>query len=604
MKWRIFSASIFSSLLLMAVAPNAQAFNCPSSGPIVATEAMCKFFVHYGSETATPDARIISRLKLQAGDRTRSIALIIGISSYPNFSSDAQLPPAANDVTHLTKFLRDDQKFDEIIVLQNADATADNISYFLDDYLLARAAQFNNKARILIAYSGHGVPQRAGLPPAIVLGNATSVSDVTNSYALSRIRTSVENLAGASYHVLALINACYGGTVFSYAFGGGQPSDSYSPGTYALTAGADNQLVYSLRGPGDGSIFFDEIIKGVTFGDADPNYPQIVIGTNAETGGVVRLGALSNYLETQIEILNNRNPPSVGQPYSPPWIGPLMPSPQKALGGFFFLSRVVQEAHGFAPSPPVVSTVAFGAAVSSVPGHPNVKIFNAPSDYPIRGIDVSRFTPVVDWNAVKSDVNFAYLKATQAGTDIDTTFKGYWASASAAGIDRGAYHVMGFCDPVERQFDLIKSVVPKDNGALPFAIDPELYLFGPASELACGKALGMPEIQKRILHMAQLLHEYYGKVPIIYAPRQAFSDFQDDQFSQYMIWLASYRLGAKAPDVRLPGRNPWTLWQFSPTARFPGISSGVNESVFFGTPAQFQQFKEGETNVALAAVTK
>src|SRR5262249_14604994 len=227
LKKRIGARIALSLLSVVAFMSRANAPTCPF-GVDVADLTMCRFFYHYGSEQTKPDARIVGRLKLAAGDRTRSFALIIGISKYPNFLPQDQLTPATNDVAHLKTFLKDDQKFDEIIVLENDDATAANISYFLNDYLLTRSSLYNRKSRILIAYSGHGVKQQNMLPPSLVLSNATSLADVSNLYSLSLIRTSVENLASANFHVLALINACFGGMVFAVALGGGQPSDSYS----------------------------------------------------------------------------------------------------------------------------------------------------------------------------------------------------------------------------------------------------------------------------------------------------------------------------------------------------------------------------------------
>lgn len=581
----------------------ARAFSCPS-GPTVANETMCSYFFYYGSESVTPDARITSRVKLGTGERVRNIALIIGISSYPNFSTDQQLPAAANDVEHLKTFLKDDEKFDEVIVLQNADATKDNIRYFLEDYILQRAAQFNNKARILIAYSGHGVQAVGGYPPAIVLSNATSLTDGTHAYPLSLIRTEIENLAGVSFQALALINACFGGNVFAFGIPGGNLSDSYSPGTYALTAGADNQLVYSLGGSGDGSIFFDTLIQGVRNGQASP-YPIIVVGSDKQSGGVVSLGALNEYLVEQIQALNGKNPPPPSSPFSVPWIGPIMPAPQRALGGFFFLSPVLVTAHGFAPTKPVVSSVAFGQAVSSIPGRPDIKVFNAPTDYLVRGVDVSHYSSIPDWQVLaKANFNFAYVKATQSNNLKDEKFSAYWEASRAAKLDHGAYHVMGFCTTVEQQLQFIKATVPKESDALPFAIDPEFYLpgWGPPAESACAHALGKPEIQNRVLQLAQGVRDYYGKVPLIYAPRQAFADFQSDHFLQYMIWLASYRKGAP-PDVGLPGKNPWTLWQYTDDAKIEGLKD-VNASVFFGSPAQYQTFKQGKTNLGLAVAVQ
>src|SRR6476620_6874549 len=57
-----------------------------------------------------------------------------------------------------------------------------------------------------------------------------------------------------------------------------------------------------------------------------------------------------------------------------------------------------------------------------------------PKDYPIHGIDVSKFQGNIDWNAVASSgVKFAWIKATEGG-DRDARFQANWEGAKAAGI--------------------------------------------------------------------------------------------------------------------------------------------------------------------------
>ena len=63
-----------------------------------------------------------------------------------------------------------------------------------------------------------------------------------------------------------------------------------------------------------------------------------------------------------------------------------------------------------------------------------------PRDYPIHGIDVSKFQGDIDWNAVaNSGVKFAWIKATEGG-DRDARFQANWEGAKAVGIPHGAYH--------------------------------------------------------------------------------------------------------------------------------------------------------------------
>src|SRR5579871_4785398 len=49
-----------------------------------------------------------------------------------------------------------------------------------------------------------------------------------------------------------------------------------------------------------------------------------------------------------------------------------------------------------------------------------------PKDYPIHGIDVSKFQGDIDWNAVASSgIKFAWIKATEGG-DADARFQANW----------------------------------------------------------------------------------------------------------------------------------------------------------------------------------
>jgi GH25 family lysozyme M1 (1,4-beta-N-acetylmuramidase) len=610
-------------LLLVALicleATKAQAVTC-DSGAEVTDANLCRFIYHFAPEGTVADPRVRSRLNLRGQDRSRSIALVVGISKYSRIA-DAQLPPAAVDVANLKRFLKDEQRFDEIIVLENEDADKNNISYFLNDYALPRAALYGRKSRFLFAYTGHGIPPAGGLPASLVLSGAASLSDANNLYYLSLIRTSLENLAAANFHVLALINACYGGAVFSTAPAGGNPDVSYQPGSYALTAGADDQLVYALGKPGNGSIFFDVLIKGISTGEADPYYPVVVKeadveggGVDVQRGGVVRLGALATYLTTAIARLNQLRRRGQGD-LSAPWIGPVEPATQVAKGGFFFLSRVTTEAKenpwwlrwipdwvGGAkleiPVPKVVSYQTIPAPVSSLPGRPDIKIFNAPDDYPIRGIDVSQIDGEIDWGrmaAAPDKIFFAYIKATDRVAD--TRFEANWSAAGRAGIERGAYHVFRFCDPVDEQFDLIVRTVPTLDDALPIAVDAERYA------QPCRGASETEDRRARLFRLVDRLKRHYGKLPLIYGPRAVLGAFSDERPSRYMVWLASYARGAPTgpPDLALAGNNPWTLWQHGARASFDSIAGKVDLNAFFGTAEQFRRFKEGRENAAFAA---
>ena len=370
--------AVISVLLTPIWSYSAQAFVCPS-GARVKDEAFCRFFRMYRTGDDPLDARITKRLKVGVGQKVRSIAVVIGNSVYKNLEG-ADLPPAKIDFDNLVRFFSTTQQFDEVIGLENDDATRSSIGYFLDEYLVDRSASFPNSARLVVAYSGHGIPARGPFPAALVLAGAQSTSEAANLYPLSSLKSSLQNLSGAYFHVLALINACYGGAVFDVALGGGNQSISTEPGAHALTAGPNDELVYSLGETGQGSIFFDSLIKGIERGEADIFFVNEVDSQSRlsrHKGDIVRLGGLVSYLTNEIENINTirlrADPGAV--PYNGPWSGSIEPIKSTARGAFFFLS------------PKAATQVSFGLPATIQPSG-SIRL---PSDRSIDGLGVQPY---------------------------------------------------------------------------------------------------------------------------------------------------------------------------------------------------------------------
>jgi lysozyme len=585
-------------LIQVSVAYVAGAVTC-SNGAEVAKSELCTFFYQFSDQPRELDPRIGLRVGVTNSDETRSMALIVGISSYPKIAH-ASILAAKIDTDRLKRFLAEDQKFDEVIVLENDDATAENINYFLNSYLPQRALSFAGKSRFLFAYSGHGIPRAGAIPASFVLSAATSASDANNLYSLAHLRTSLENLANSQFHVLALINACYGGNVFSPAQQG-NPSVSYEPGSYALTAGSAEKPVASFGGPNDGSIFFDLIINGIKSGDADKDYPTLIDenGNVIQRGGVVRLGALANYLTTQFENIKPLRIPGESKPLklSAPWIGPVETPPAVARGGFFFLSPITTTGQRIITVPP--------GPTSSLPGRPDIKVFGAAEEYPNRGITISQYEGEVDWDAVaKTGITFVYIRVG-GSRGKDRMFAYHWRESAKRGLDRGAYIVYSYCHPVAAQVELIRSAIVDESPLLPTAIDVESYDFpgnyNPA-EVTCARAASDEETRNRVFELAGQIQKLYGKTPMIYANRRILAKLNDARFDQYMVWLASYtKSGEPNSQLRLSGSNPWTLWQYTTTKVIDGIGDRCDSNVFFGTKEQYEAFKTGVGNVALEA---
>ncbi|KRB10289.1 GH25 family lysozyme [Lysobacter sp. Root690] len=579
---------------------SAEATIC-ASGPEVDAEAYCAYFKFYRTQDETPDPRIAKRLIPTGNETVRSIALIIGNSVYPNIQgTNGSLSAAAIDVSNLTDFFVNDQQFDEVIVLSNGDATKDSIDYFLRTYLRNVGIEHVGKMRLVVAYSGHGVKAGPGSDARLLLSQATSMTDNTNSIPMADLRTRLGELSQNYFHVVALVNACYSGALFGDAAAGGSLWETDEPAAHAVSASSDIEPSFSLGGPTDGSIFFDGILAGIRNSDSDPTIDVVMRDkVVVQHGGVVRLGAVEHALISTIDGINQtRNLAAGEKKVKYPWIGSIVP-PRDGLkpGGFFFLSPIIYDV----PE----AQVELRYVASFVPGRPELQVFGASEEYDIRGIDVSRYEDDIDWRAVKdkTDFRFAYIRYADS-QGRDARFAGHWREAKRVGLDRGAVHVFDYCRSVDEQFAMIRDGFSLFWGELPFAIDVGQAVY--PAQAACLGRLGREGWQTGVLQLAERVQEYSRKTPLIYGTRDQFDQMLDERFDRYMIWLAVYRKGVKpqAADLGLKGQNPWTLWQYDSSLTVPGIGDNVDGNVFWGNERAYEAFKGARSNLTLQMATQ
>jgi len=631
---------------------------CPNGAP-ARDEKYCHFFVHFNKDSNSPlDIRIAEALEVKTASETRSIGLIVAIDKYPMIPG-GDISAAAVDARRLQDFLIQEQKFDEVILLRNEEATVDNINYFLEDYLVNRPADFNKKARLLIAYSGHGrfgTSDGAGdTQAAFILSGATDVNGYTNIYKMQNFAQDIEFLAPKYFHIITLINACYGGGFFTSGSLGGNADAYRKPGSYAITAGTDRDVTIATDAS-RGSVFFDQLITGITTGDADLAYKNAygVVDVNGagQYLGLARTNALMTYLTTQFELISkDRRKSAPDFRLNEPWIGPAQPG--IARGGFFFLSAtnptpashamvtdrgtlsrsrstllnesssshvellrtggmpvkpvfvaaaqavpMAQPAPPSLPAVPKVQNVPLGP-ISSIPGRPDIKIFKAPDVYPVQGLDISSQDGKVDWKTVSEtfEPTFIYLRAV-AWKGPDKRFRENLLAVKALNLDYGAYFKYDFCLSPKAQIERLLKIFPPDPNALPVSIE----IVNPRGEdnhqLECLSKLSMKQAKADIFTAADIVEKTYGKTPLLYGNHFNLYDFYESRFDRFMIWLGHY--GTSGVEMR--GRNPWTLWQYSGTLNVKGIGSRTTGDVFFGTREQYQIFKRGQGNTALQAV--
>lgn len=190
----------------------------------------------------------------------------------------------------------------------------------------------------------------------------------------------------------------------------------------------------------------------------------------------------------------------------------------------------------------------------------------------IQGIDVSHFQDRVDWQAVKAaGMVFAFAKATQGVSYVDTLFDRNWRGMKQTGIIRGAYHFFDFTADASTQAAHYLNCVTPSLGDLPPVLDIE-YL----------PKRGDLNTRIRDIKIWLLqVEQGCGRQPIIYTNPSFWRDYMGNtrDFCDYPLWIANY--GVSTP--HLPGAwTSWLFWQASENGRVEGIDVPVDLDYFNG----------------------
>ena len=270
-----------------------------------------RYFARFVDDRTLPE-QMLNAVHMTSREYGRGFALIAGISKYPSIGGAAgDLAPAGEDVRKLVNYLTTYEKFDEIVVLKDADVTEANLSFFLQRYFPRRLQQFPH-SRFLFAYSGHGATVNG--KGYILTAEAHDFTDTFNSIPMATLRAMFQQVVDSGFHVLALINACYSGDFLKRSFGDARFIPKY-PGAHAITAGGSSERTWHDPTVGSGSLFFEKL------------YPALDgrIGRD----GIVTVDDLAAYLRREVQISTEQT--------QNPLPGDL--SRDGSLGGFFFFNR-------------------------------------------------------------------------------------------------------------------------------------------------------------------------------------------------------------------------------------------------------------------------
>lgn len=181
----------------------------------------------------------------------------------------------------------------------------------------------------------------------------------------------------------------------------------------------------------------------------------------------------------------------------------------------------------------------------------------------LEGIDVSIYQGAINWPTVASSgKRFAFIKATDGTTSVDSRFADNWPASRDAGLFRAPYHYAHpGRDAVTQAVHFYSQVGALGPGDL-----------GPALDLEQSDGQPKDAVLKWALAFLDKVEELFGRPAIVYTG--GFWKFElgnpaASPVATRPLWLAQYAANATLPAAW----KAWTFWQYSGSGTVPGISA-------------------------------
>ncbi len=206
----------------------------------------------------------------------------------------------------------------------------------------------------------------------------------------------------------------------------------------------------------------------------------------------------------------------------------------------------------------------------------NVNANIGSTSYPIKGIDVSHWQGNINWSSVhSSNIVFAFVKATQGTSYVDSNFEENMKNGHAAGIYMSAYH---FADP--QDYNAKDSAKHFVDVIKPYLKDGYMR---PVLDLEEGSSLGKQTLSDWVNKFMVEVYNLTGIKPIIYTNTNYAENYLDSSVEQWNLWIANY-------DVSSPNTgiwDSWAFWQYTDKGQVPGVSGNVDLDYYNGNLDSF-----------------
>lgn len=205
-------------------------------------------------------------------------------------------------------------------------------------------------------------------------------------------------------------------------------------------------------------------------------------------------------------------------------------------------------------------------------------IINSHKEYSL-GLDVSEYQEKIDWQQVNKNKDslpftFVFIRATAGKDKIDARFKTNWDDAKKHNLVRGAYH---FYRPNENSLLQAKNfikTVKLEKGDLPPVLDIEHL----------PKKQSIDSLKSGLKKWLTVIERHYKVKPILYSGQHYHENFLENEFREYPLWIANYNNWVKEMEPH------WDFWQFTESAKIPGIVTPVDLNLFQGSRKKLLYF--------------
>lgn len=172
------------------------------------------------------------------------------------------------------------------------------------------------------------------------------------------------------------------------------------------------------------------------------------------------------------------------------------------------------------------------------------------------GIDVSKYQGTINWGELKNNtkIKFVYIKATEGSDYVDPRYHENIRNAKRNGFKVGSYHFLSATSSARTQFlNFVRTAKREDQDLIP-VIDVEKI-----------KPWTPQQLRDSLMVFANLLEDYYGCKPLIYASEKFYTNYLGRAFAGYPLFIAKY--STTQPDINYK----WVLWQFSERGYFKAV---------------------------------